>query len=191
MQKDYERTGKIVIEALRRKESLCIYRHICGVNVSAEFSDDRKFRYLLDIQKNQVTEGKTVCAIMQNPSYAYEDIADKSVNLLEHLIFDGKVSVFYDVKRLIVVNQFAFVRTEEFQGESSQIGTDNDRYLEKAISEAEIVLIAWGASNKYRERISLIKEILNKYPGKVLFATNKHPSRGTISESFITKYKLK
>lgn len=190
MPTDYKKIGKIVIDSLRRKESLCIYRHICGVSVSSKFSDDRKFRYLLEIQKTQTTEGKTVCAIMQNPSYAYEDIADKSVNFLEHLIFDGKVPLFAGVNRLIVVNQFAFVLTEDFQGESNQIGTENDKYLENAIAESEIVLIAWGASNKHRERISQVKEFLRKHPGKELYVTNKHPSRGTISQSFVTKYKI-
>lgn len=190
MSVDFERIGKIVIETLGRKECLHIYRHLEGLNVSAKFSDDRKLRYVLDVQEIGTTEGNTVCAIMQNPSYANEDIADKSVNFLEQLIFKEKFTVFTGVKRLIIVNLFAYILTESFQGEPNQIGAENDLYIGNAIAESEIVLIAWGASKKHPERILHINEILKKHQDKKLYTTKKHPSRGELSEDFIIDYHI-
>lgn len=189
---DYKILGKIVVDALKQKNAICIYRHIDGLSVSAKFSGvRRRFRYKLEAVNDKVNEGKTVCAIMQNPSYADEDIADKSVNFLERLIFGGYVPVFNQVKRLIVVNQFAFVQTEDFKGVPSKIGAENNRYIESAIAESDIVLIAWGASNKYNDRILLIYNILKKHLDKKLYKTSKHPSLGSLTKDFITKHTIK
>jgi hypothetical protein len=188
---DYERIGKMVSDALIRKNALYIYRHLGGLNISATFDDDQLFRYRLEVLKADINEGKTVCAIMQNPSYADEDIADKSVNFLERLIFSGNVPVFSRVKRLIIVNQFAFVQTNDFKGGQATIGTKNMCYIGDAITESDIVLIAWGASNKHKDKIYQIEKILKKYPDKKIFETIKHPSLGSLSEDFIIEYVMK
>lgn len=191
MRPNYEQIGKTVVKALSRKECLCIYRHIPNVSVSAKFCcNKRNFRYLLEIKKDDITDGKTVCAVMQNPSYADEDICDKSVNFLEHLIFDGNNSYFKKISRLLVVNQFAYIKTEDFNGEEQHIGPDNDQNIEGAIRDADIVLIAWGAGNRYKERKQVINNILRGHPEKQLLRTKKHPSLGSHSESFIENYML-
>lgn len=50
-----------------------IYEHIDGVAVTAQFSweNDMRYRYRLEILlKDAAPTGKTVCVVMQNPSYA-------------------------------------------------------------------------------------------------------------------------
>ena len=63
-----------------------IYEHIEGVEVTAQFSweNDMRYRYRLEIVlKDTLPNGKTACVVMQNPSYAGEDVADKSVQFME------------------------------------------------------------------------------------------------------------
>ena len=82
MHMDFDRIGKIVVEALKTKDSVMVYRHIDGMSFDTVFSECGCFRYKLEI-KADINEGtKTVCAVMQNPSIANSDIADKSIQFL-------------------------------------------------------------------------------------------------------------
>ncbi len=59
-----------------------IYEHIDGVTVTAQFvwEGELRFRYRLEFVLNDAAPtGKTACVVMQNPSYAGVDVADKSV----------------------------------------------------------------------------------------------------------------
>lgn len=59
-----------------------IYNHINNVTVTAQFAweGDLRYRYRLEIILNDAeTTGETICVVKQNPSYAGEDVADKSV----------------------------------------------------------------------------------------------------------------
>jgi hypothetical protein len=67
-----------------------IYKHIDGVTVTAQFAweGELRFRYRLEIAlKDVALIGKTAWVVMQNPSYAGEDVADKSVKYTS--IFGG------------------------------------------------------------------------------------------------------
>ena len=119
------------------------YDHIGGVEVRAQFSSEGEFRYRnrLEITLNDtVPNGKTVCAVMQNPSYAGEDVADKSVQFLEKLVFTKGLPEFYGVRSLIVVNQFAYIQTKDFEGLPNQIGELNDAAIMTALNESDIVV---------------------------------------------------
>lgn len=105
------------------------YEHIDGVEVAAQFSreGESRFRNRLEIAlQSAQPSGKTVCAVMQDPSYAGEDVADKSVQLLEKVVFQKGLPEFEEVRRLIVVNQFAYSQTNDFEGLPHQIGELND-----------------------------------------------------------------
>ena len=68
-----------------------IYKHIPGVQARAEFSNCKKFRYQLTLENTTRTKGDSLCVIMQNPSVANTEIADKSVQFLEKLIFEKEI----------------------------------------------------------------------------------------------------
>lgn len=164
-----------------------MYRHILGVSVKAVFSEDGQFRYRLTIEKSAGQVNKNVCVIMQNPSSADAEQADKSVQFLERLIFEKDNPLFENVSRLTIVNQFAHVQTNGFNGEYKYIGVENDDYISDSINEADMVLIAWGKINRYKERQRAINSILRNHPDKELFKTAKHPSRG-FYDNFIEPY---
>lgn len=128
-----------------------IFEHINGVRASAQFSseDNLLYRYRLEITlKDATPTGKTVCAVKQNPSYAGEDVADKSVQFLEKVVFTKGLPEFQGVRCLIVVNQFAYIQTDGFEGLPHQIGKLNDAAIKTALNESDIVALAWGSSNR-------------------------------------------
>lgn len=96
-----------------------IYKHMDGVSVVAQFEWENGlyYRYRLEItMDNASLHGKTVCVVMQNPSYAGKDVADKSVQFMEKVVFMKALPEFEGVRRLIVVNQYAYFRPRIFRG---------------------------------------------------------------------------
>jgi hypothetical protein len=159
--------------------------------IKAEFSSELPpiFRYRLEATTNGVSSAqRTVCAIMQNPSYASVEIADKSVQVLERVVFEKDIKEFNGVERLIIVNQFAFIQTKDFVGTDEQIGNENNHAISEAIDESDIVLIAWGKDNGFAQRKNHILGIVHGKKGKLLLQTSRHPSR-VIYDGFIQEYR--
>ena len=166
-----------------------IFRHIDDVSVSTIFSDCNKYRYKLTVENNCKNGDQTVCVIMQNPSVANSKIADRSAQFLEKLIFQKGYDEFKDVKTLIIVNQFAYVKTNDFVDSEDNIGPDNDLHIRDAVKGSDMVLIAWGASNGYDKRKKNINSIVSQYTDKILYQTKAHPSRGTYT-NFVEPYRI-
>lgn len=166
-----------------------IYEHIDSVHVTARFAHegDLSFRYRLEVVlRDADPSGKTVCVFMQNPSYAGADVADKSVQFMEKVIFRKGLPEFRDVRRLIVVNQFARIQTNGFQGLPHEIGAHNDAAIEEALTESDIVVLAWGKANRFEERKAFVLDLIEG-TSKVVFMTRMHPSRGRY-QGFIQPY---
>ncbi|MHB9118958.1 MAG: DUF1643 domain-containing protein [Burkholderiales bacterium] len=166
------------------------YEHIDGVEVTAQFSweNDLRYRYRLEIVlKDAVSTGITACVVMQNPSYAGEDVADKSVQFMEKVVFKKGLAEFEGVRRLIVVNQFARIQTNNFQGLPHEIGALNDAAIKDALYESDIVILGWGSANRFEDRKAFVLGLLGEMKQKALFKTRMHPSRGRY-EGFILPY---
>ena len=166
-----------------------IYRHIDNVNVTPSFSDDGKFRYNLEVIKTdaQQTDSKTVCVIMQNPSYANKEVADKSVQFIEKLIFYKGYVEFDGVYKIIVVNQFALIQTKDFEGDDNTLDAENEKSIKSAINASDIILVAWGVNNKYKNMQKTINSMLRLVSNKKTYKTKSHPSRGDY-KNFISDY---
>lgn len=161
------------------------YLHIKNVTAKAQFATENglKYRYRLDITKVGASSSpKTACVVMQNPSYAGEEEADKSVQFMEKNVFEKDLPEFKGVERIIVVNQFARIQTNDFVGLSSDIGTKNDKAIETALAETEIIIIAWGASNRFEARKEFVLSLLKRMQGKQFYKTKMHPSRGRYAD---------
>ncbi len=154
------------------------YRHLHPLIITAEFSDCGKFRYLLSAINPESEGSKTLSVIMQNPSEADESKADKSVQFLENIVFRKNYDVFKDVKRMNILNQFAFIQTKDFTGNADLIGPKNDDTIQTAIRDSDIILIAWGKNNPYKSRQQEVMNLISQYQDKLLLKTRKHPSRG-------------
>ncbi len=163
------------------------HAHIPNTRITAKFSKDRRYRYRLDVILKDVPAGKTACVIMQNPSYANEEVADKSVQFMEKIVLGKNLPEFRGVTRLIVVNQFARIQTHHFKGLPEEIGVPNNAAIKKAFQEAQIIIVAWGCANPFEERKSFVLQVLSKMKGKKIYGTKKHPSRGCY-EGFIRPF---
>lgn len=168
------------------------YRHIKGITVKAVFKTENEMlmRYKMEIVSEQAENPfKTVCVVMQNPSYADENDADKSVQFLEKVVFQTgtKYPEFNGVGRLIIVNQFARVQTKNFRGSHDAKGMENDSVIKIAFQDSDIILIAWGVGNTYEDRKRQILMKLEAMPEKKIFVTSSHPSRGKY-EGFIKPF---
>lgn len=171
------------------------YKHIDNVDVSAKFSDNKRIgRYRLEVvHKKRLKKAKTVCVVMQNPSKADEGVADKSVQAIEKVVFEKKYKELDNIGRLIIVNQFAAYQTNDFKGDDNLKDDKNDKEIELAIKEADIILIAWGCSNKYKARKEYIEGLIRKEQNKKkkkVYRTSIHPSRVKY-EGFIIPFELK
>lgn len=168
------------------------YLHRPNLTISADFSPESPpvYRYRLEVVKDDASgTPRTVCAIMQNPSYASAEIADKSVQVLERVVFEKNLYEFKGIERLIVVNQFAFIQTNDFVGTDEQIGNRNNSSIYNAIDQSDVVLIAWGKDNGFIQRQNHIMEIVKPQKGKKLLKTSRHPSR-VIYDGFIQEYRI-
>ncbi len=156
------------------------FLHRPNLSVKADFDSENgsDFRYRLEMTKDTTNEFlKTVCAIMQNPSYAGIEHADKSVQILERVVFEKRLEEFEGVGRLIVVNQFAYIQTNNFVGTDEQIGSRNNAAISEALKESDIILIAWGKDNGFIERRNYVLNLLENMRGKTILKTSSHPSR--------------
>lgn len=166
------------------------FLHRPKLDVQAEFVTEkgREYRYRLEITRQGTPHvRKTVCAIMQNPSYAGVEVADKSVQALERVVFEQGRPEFRGVDRLIIVNLFAFIQTNGFVGGKENVGKRNDEVIEEAIRESDIILVAWGRSNGDHDRQSFVLDLTRKTRGKRLLCTSRHPSR-VIYKGFIRPF---
>lgn len=163
------------------------FKHLEEVTAVPIFSPCGSFRYQLCLTNTSIEGSKTACVIMQNPSVANAEYADKSVQFLEKLIFQKDYKEFENINKIIIVNQFAYVQTNNFTGEEHHVGAENDTHIKKAIENADIVIVAWGKDNPYQSRKSTINAILSEFPNKPVMQTKKHPSRGTYT-NFIESY---
>lgn len=183
--------ARLVDVQLKTKDVAMIYKHINKVEALATFSNCKNYRYRLDISLVEPTDDDTkiVCAIMQNPSVANSEIADKSVQFLEKLIFMKSIPYFSKVRKLIVVNQFAFIQTNDFSGQDEYIGSENNAHIRCALSESDIILVAWGRSNPYKERKEEINVMLKAQCGKSLLIGRSHPSRASYVD-YVSAYNI-
>ena len=157
------------------------YKHIPNVIAKAEFETEGSalYRYRLEIIRVGAGESpKTACVVMQNPSYAGEEYADKSVQFMEKVVFERALPEFNGIERLIVVNLFARVQTTGFVGYPSNVGSRNNKAIENAFRESNIIVIGWGTSNRFEHRKSFVLALLAHMTGKKVYRTRMHPSRG-------------
>jgi len=109
---------------------------------------------------------------------------------LEKVVFKNGLPEFEGVRRLIVVNQFAYIQTNDFEGLPDQIGELNDAAITAALHESDIVVLTWGSSNRFEVRKAFVHGLLGGIKHKTLLQTKMHPSRVRY-DGFIQPYVIK
>ncbi|MEA1873110.1 MAG: DUF1643 domain-containing protein [Bacteroidota bacterium] len=151
------------------------FREINLTSIRAEFSEDKLYRYCLEMDYNNslLRENPTekVCVILKNPSSADEKKADSTIRKVETYVFKH----FPKVKTLSILNLFAIRATDVKevnqllkQNDDNYItGQENDTTIARIFTESDHIICAWGNNNgilpkTYERRIQAIKSILRK-----------------------------
>lgn len=148
------------------------------IKTKAIFSEDGKHRFLL--RRIWDENKKKAAVIMQNPSYADELKGDLSVTKIMNFLIDEGFGC------LDIVNLYSFISTdpENLKRNNDLERKDTDKFILKAIEDAEIIIIAWGSDkNKYSARKREVMKLIKEYAiplkcfkdpdGKM----GRHPSR--------------
>ena len=132
---------------------------------SAILSADRKYRYVLTRIWDETKP--TVVFIGLNPSTADEEVDDKTIR---KCIGYAKR---WGYGKLIMVNLFAFRSTDSsmLKRVEDPVGPDNDSYIQKCVSESNLVIACWGNHGKLLNRD---KVLMDSLPNLVCLKRNKN-----------------
>lgn len=132
---------------------------------SAILSADRKYRYVLTRILDETKP--TVVFIGLNPSTADEEVDDKTIR---KCIGYAKR---WGYGKLIMVNLFAFRSTDPsmLKRVEDPVGLDNDSYIQKCVSESNLVIACWGNHGKLLNRD---KVLMDSLPNLVCLKRNKN-----------------
>lgn len=132
---------------------------------SAILSADRKYRYVL----TRIWDEKkpTVVFIGLNPSTADEEVDDETIR---KCIGYAKR---WGYGKLIMVNLFAFRSTDPsmLKRVEDPVDPDNDSYIQKCVSESNLVIACWGNHGKLLNRD---KALMGSLPNLVCLKRNKN-----------------
>lgn len=122
---------------------------------SAILSADRKYRYVLTRIWDETKP--TVVFIGLNPSTADEEVDDKTIR---KCIGYAKR---WGYGKLIMVNLFAFRSTDPsmLKRVEDPVGPDNDSYIQKCVSESNLVIACWGNHGKLLNRDKVLMDSLS------------------------------
>ena len=156
----------------------------------AEFSSDRRYRYLL---RRRVGESdRQVLFVMLNPSKADEERNDPTIRRCIGFARE------WGFGNLEVVNLFALMSTnpEVLLKTENPIGPDNDATIGAALEVADTVVLAWGNhALAHKERAVAVAEMARDVTrpyclGLTLRGAPRHPlrlSKGTLLTPFCPK----
>jgi hypothetical protein len=149
--------------------------------ITADFSSDRKHRSSLEMPFLNRTENKTLCVIGQNPSYANESVADKTLHYLQRLIYEK----YPEYDRIVMLNLYSRIDTKKKETKNL-LSLDAVRTFRTVIKENDNFLIVYGkftskkeGSYKFKKRAMQLKAMLkNKNVFKIDIGTNYAPHPG-------------
>ena len=144
-------------------------------SITASFSEDRRYRYLLQMQYGRSlydsARSRKASVILKNPSAADTRLADSTIRKVETFIYHH----LGDVAQLSILNIFALRATDakdvnreyESLGETAVVGPENDKTIRKIAGEADYVVVAWGnrsgiSSELYEKRIRAVKQMITE-----------------------------
>lgn len=132
---------------------------------SAILSADRKYRYVLTRIWDETKP--TVVFIGLNPSTADEEVDDKTIR--KYIGYAKR----WGYGKLIMVNLFAFRSTDPsmLKRVEDPVGPDNDSYIQKCVSESNLVIACWGNHGKLLNRD---KVLMDSLPNLVCLKRNKN-----------------
>ena len=137
--------------------------NIRPINIRAEFSSDRKYRYLWEAQIiNRAGNGKPITFLMLNPSKADENSTDPTIDKCLAYAY----ALGYSTLR--VVNLFAHCasKPKDLPKDETAVGPCNNSAIGRALSDASLIVCAWGNGHnlgRTRKRAKKVRKLLEDY----------------------------
>lgn len=125
---------------------------------SAIWNGAQTHRYLLS--RDFGSGSGTLHFLMLNPSGATSDRNDATVNKCE------RYAQRWGYRHLLITNAFAAMcrYPADLAEFADPVGTDNNHYILRAISQADRTVCAWGDGGAYLNRSHELRQILARYP---------------------------
>jgi hypothetical protein len=137
------------------------------IEANAYFSNCRKYRYWI----SRIWDRKKPigCFICINPSKASAEYSDQTMGNCNNLTASWGWGGFY------IVNLFAYIATEQkdMKKYKNKIGEENDKAINFAVENSDVIVLAWG--NEYKNRG---KDVLALLSGKKLYCIKKNKGGG-------------
>jgi len=113
-----------------------------------QFSDDRKYRYVLKHICIHEDIEMPIVWIGLNPSTADEKHLDPTLTKIE------KFSMMYGFNCFYMLNLFAYRATnpEEMKKQKNPIGPENDHWIKEICQKTNYIMCCWGANGFYLNR---------------------------------------
>jgi hypothetical protein len=137
------------------------------ISSGAEFSQDRKYRYTLWRQWEEVENW--VAFIGLNPSIADETEDDPTVRRC--INFAKK----WGYSGMFMLNIFAYRATDpkEMKAAEDPIGIANNRYINITIYDSDRVVLCWGNHGSHIHRNAAVAELVSYHSNVVHFGLTK------------------
>jgi len=125
-----------------------------GVRAAADFSEDGVYRYTLE--RRWSTGGPPVLWIMLNPSTADAETDDRTVRRCQDF------TRAWGYHGAVIANLFALRSTDPkaLYDHPAPVGPLNDGYIQNAVTEAGLVVAAWGTHGALRGRGAAVLTML-------------------------------
>lgn len=142
-------------------------------------------RVIIKVKVNEDADKKVV-VIGINPSKAYEGKSDTTLTKISRYLFQ------YGIGELTMINLFETISTVQ-----DGIDFDQECNLEKheqLLKDADMIVVAWGAENKYLKAKDMAFQYLLRWSDKVYCIEDKkgnkprHPSRISYTDAFVKYY---
>lgn len=129
---------------------------------AAHFSRCRRYRYLLT--RGEPTAAHLVTFVMLNPSTADADANDRTIARCVGFATRFAAERGWAAHRVAIVNLFAFRATRPrdcFAAARPSGGKLNDRIVRDTCRDAALVVCAWGADRRGRDRAGEVHALLH------------------------------
>jgi hypothetical protein len=124
---------------------------------ACKFSPDRTYRYVLRHNCSDRFEAKRIVWIGLNPSTADERVLDPTLEAVR------RYSMKWGFSEIVMLNLFAYRATNprDLKRAADSVGPDNDRYLLKETTAANLVIACWGKDGKFLRRDEQVLRMLD------------------------------
>ena len=133
---------------------------------ACNFSPDRTYRYVLrhNCSDRLVGEPRRIAWIGLNPSKADELLLDPTLKAVR------RYSIKWGFSEVVMLNLFAYQATYpcDLKRAADSIGPDNDQYLLKEATAANLVIACWGKQGGFLRRDEQVLSLLDRIVFKCL-----------------------